>query len=146
MKISDQELINSIFIQILKKLPEAITINYVGNLKGIVPDDQFWKANSISLHISERAKITSKISKPHLLNRIKDLLTKGKVVGADYAGLSYPLTFTLDDDRLLDAFYFSRNFFIRNGVTEKAVKIDSFENTCDELRALLLEKFAGGAL
>ena len=143
MKISDQELINSIFIQILKRLPEAITINYVGNLKGIVPDDQFWKSNSLSLHISGREKITSKISKPHLLNRIKNLLYKDKIIGTDYGGLSYPLTFTLDDKRLLDAFYFSRNFFIRNGVLERAVKIDNFENLCEELRSLLLEKFAG---
>ena len=148
MKISDQELINSIFIQILKKLPKSITMNYVGGCRGLVRDDDFWKNAALSLHICERAKITNKITKAHLLNRIKSLLSNRKIISTHGGAgcYSYPLTFTLDDKRLLDAFYFSRNFWIEKGVNEKPVKVDNFENLCEELRNLLLEKFAGGEL
>ena len=143
MKISDQELINSIFIQILKQLPESITHNYTESRKGLIRDDQCWKDNALSLHICERKKITNKITRPQLLNRIKMLVSKEKIISTFSVGKSYPLTFTLDDPRLLDAFYFSRKFWIEHGVDEKPVTVDNFESLCDELRSLLLEKFAG---
>lgn len=143
MKIYDNKLVNSIFIQILKNLPESITINYVGGQQGLVKDNNFWKNASLSIHICEREKITNKIKKPQLLKRIKDLLNKNRIVCTHPSDRSYPLTFTLDDPRLLDAFYFSRNFWIEHGVDEKPVTVDKFESLCDELRALLLEKFAG---
>ena len=143
MKISDEELIKLIFIQILNQLPESITHNYTESRKGLVRDDQCWKDNALSLHICERKKITNKITRPHLLNRIKNLFSKEKIVSTFSTGKSYPLTFTLNDKRLLDAFYFSLKFWNDHGLDEKPVKFDKFESLCDELRALLLEKFAG---
>ena len=148
MKISDNELVRSIFIEILKSLPRASTMNYVCGMKGVVKDSEFWRNSSLSLHINERKRITSKITSSHLLNRIKNLAKlnaehKNKLITTYPSDRSYPLTFTLDDPRLLDAFDFSRDFWIKNGVNEKPVKVDNFEILCDELRALLLEKFAG---
>ena len=148
MKISDNQLVSSIFIEILNNLPKSITMNYVCGMKGIVKDNDFWRSSSLSLHISERKKITSKITEAHLLNRIKNLSNlndehKNKLITTYPSDRSYPLTFTLDDPRLLEAFYFSRKFWIEHGVDEKPVTVDNFESLCDELRALLLEKFAG---
>lgn len=148
MKVSDNELTRLIFVEILKSLPKSVTMNYVGGMTGIVKDSEFWRSSSLSLHINERKRITSKITSAHLLNRIKKLSrlnddNKNKIITTHPSDRSYPLTFTLDDPRLLDAFYFSRNFWISKGVNEKAVKVDGLEDLCDELRNLLLDKFCG---
>ena len=44
MKISDNQLVSSIFIEILNNLPKSITMNYACGMKGIVKDNDFWRS------------------------------------------------------------------------------------------------------
>lgn len=147
MKISERELIDLVLIQCLKELPEKLILNYTSGKVGLNFVDDIYAFNEIvALYSSQRSRVTNKISKQQLLKRIRHLIKWGflaSVTNPENGFFMYrPTAFKIEP-----AFDFAVEHLKRKGLSHKnPIKIDNLQALLDELRALLLEKFAGGAL
>lgn len=144
MKISQQELVDLVLIQCLKELPEKLILNYTSGKAGLNFVDELDAFNEISaLYSSHRALVTNKISKQQLLKRIRHSIKFGFLVAVTNHENGF-FMYRPNAAKIEPAFNFAVEYLKSKGLSHKnPIKIDNLQGLLDELRSLLLEKFAG---
>ena len=139
-KISDNELINEIWLNQLRRLSKRVLHHYMGDRYGVVPDDKFWYYASSDEHFVKRERITDAIGKKQLRNRIIKLIENGKIYSVYGKQL---LTFCIDSDLAWEAFIDARNFWISKGLPtgNDCVQVPNLEDLICECHSMLLKKY-----
>lgn len=150
MKITDEQLLESIWQNQMRCLSDGVIDQYVGNKFGLGSDNEHQYFNASSEHIAHRQRLTNAISKQRLRIRIKKLLDEGKLNTAYKHTL---LTFFIDSEEAKEAFHAARSFWLENGVPEggnetrsmKTTKMTTaeFESLREQCSEMLLERFGG---
>jgi len=113
LKISDDELLQAIWIAQLKRVALGVLENYIGGTYGVCDDREFDFEHSTSLHRCNRECITDRISKAHMLGRIRKLCQEKRIKSHYGDDL---LTFGFTNAQMRAAFDYSRKFWLDNGV------------------------------
>lgn len=144
MKISERELLDLVLTQCLKELPEKLILNYTSGKAGLNFVDEIYSFHEIAaLYSSHRSFITNKISKQQLLKRIRHSIKWGFLVAVTNHENGF-FMYRPNDAKIEPAFNFAVGHLKGKGLSHKnPIKIDNLQGLLDELRALLLEKFAG---
>lgn len=150
-KITDEELLDAIWIQQLKKLARRVINHFIGGSINVCRDEEGRYIQCCDLHVMRREKITDKIGRKQLLHRIRKLVNDGKLRLA--YDPSILLTFIIDGESTKNAFNDSRKFWIDYGVPygyhelkdgrtyANTTKIIDFDELLPQCEKMLLDKY-----
>lgn len=111
MKITDSELMQAVWENQLKNLSTGVLHRYIDNKHSVRgADDEHWSAHE---HISFVHHIITPLTRAHLRNRIKRLISQGLI----YSGYGEKvLTFQIRSQQASSAFIAAREFWLDIGV------------------------------
>ncbi|MEL4399089.1 hypothetical protein AAEJ42_02255 [Shewanella algae] len=80
MKITDEELLQCIFANQLRRTAQGVLHRYVGDRYGLInQQDNSWIVSAMTTSTTARHCVTTKISKQQLLHRLRDLGRQGEL-------------------------------------------------------------------
>lgn len=140
-KVSDEELLNAIWLLQVRKTANGCTDNYFGDLKALKSDNHRRYAQDIHMTM-DRHKINVDLSSGYLRRRIIRLINNGFVQWG-----TYKCTFWIDSEKAKEVFDYAVQWWSSNGVPsgydqdKKAMrckKIEGFDELVKELEEELV--------
>lgn len=117
MKVTDDELMLAIFERHLERIPYQMLNHFVGGCYGLcdLEIEQYGIGHLFYITATEREAINVKLSYSHMLNRIKDLIAKGKLKARFTVdgSLNY---FFIDSPNMINAIGIAYEFWLNAGV------------------------------
>ena len=110
MKLTDEQLLDAIWVNQLKKLSKGVIHCYAGGSTGVCEDGEFWYESASCEHRVSRKRVTNEIKPAQLLTRLR------KLADAEKIRFRSELIFFIDDERALKAFKDARQFWLDQGV------------------------------
>lgn len=84
MKITDKEILMAVWHATVKKLPYTATHHYVGNLRGLAPDADYWHRSATQIcSVSRGYVLDLPLSVSQSLRRINALVERQRLVISD---------------------------------------------------------------
>jgi hypothetical protein len=112
MKITEGELLQSVWDLQIKNASEDVLHRYTNGGHGVAKNDIFWLSSSTSVHICSRHKITNLIGKQQIFKRIRKMISKGSIEWKHK-----DCTFGIKNNELNKSlFEDARNFWLKLGV------------------------------
>lgn len=141
MKISDEDLIEAVWLKQISNTAKGVLHNYVGGTKGLCQVDGNWQVYATDVHVSERHLITNKIAKQQIYKRVRDLISRGFL----YWSME-DTCFALDNkERTLNLFLAARSAWVSLGVPElskgnmsASIKIENYESKLEQVKEMLI--------
>ncbi len=141
MKITDQELLNKIFITTAERLPHMATYHYFGNQIGLGSTDEWSNkyATWICTAFRERALKTG-LSSTQSMNRIIRLIAIGELVSEKRtAGQAF--NFRLPDSITKPMFVRTFELLIENGIPKEPQDATGFNDIAKRISEELIIEF-----
>jgi len=147
VKITDNELLQAIWENQLRRLSTAVVHRYIGGTFGICMNNQFWYQAASSEHVRSRHRIQTPIGPGQLRTRLRALANARRIATDFHQTYGSFLTFYIDTLTALQAFNDARQFWLDNGVPEgqrdgkqNTAPVPELDALAEQCAAMLLEK------
>lgn len=141
MKITDQELLNKIFITTAERLPYMATHNYFGNKRGLTPDDDWYQKYATKICTARReSALKTGLSNSQSMSRIIRLIATGHLQ-AEKHEIGQAFYFSLPDEVTKPMFVRTFELLIENGITKEPQDATGFDDIAKRISATLISEF-----
>ncbi|HHR0728947.1 TPA: hypothetical protein ACS2QJ_004306 [Yersinia enterocolitica] len=141
MKITDQEILTSIFHETAKKLPYFATDQYFGNRRGLGSTDEWSQryATKICTAYRENA-LKLRLSSTQSMIRIRALIASGHLV-AEKARPGQSFYFSLPESETKPMFERTMELLASGGITKEPVSAVGFDELAVSITEILVIEF-----
>ena len=141
MKITDQEILTSIFHETAKKLPYFATNNYFGNRRGLGNTDAWSHRYATQICTAYReSALKLGLSSTQSMIRIRQLIAKGGLV-AEKARPGQSFYFSLPESETKPMFERTMELLANGGITKEPVSDVGFDELAANITEMLVIEF-----
>lgn len=141
MKITDQEILTSIFHEIAKKLPYFATNNYFGNRRGLGSTDAWSRRYATQICTAYReSALKLGLSSTQSMIRIRELITNGHLV-AEKVRPGQSFYFSLPESETKPMFERTIELLANGGITKEPVSDGGFDELAANITEILVIEF-----
>lgn len=141
MKITDQEILTSIFHETAKKLPYFATNNYFGNRRGLGNTDAWSQRYATQICTAYReSALKLGLSSTQSMIRIRELIASGHLV-AEKVRPGQSFYFSLPESETKPMFEITIKLLANGGITKEPVSAVGFDELAANITEILVIEF-----
>ncbi|HDL6602103.1 TPA: hypothetical protein ACY4ZU_004026 [Yersinia enterocolitica] len=141
MKITDQEILTSIFHETAKKLPYFATNNYFGNRRGLGSTDEWSQRYATQICTAYRENVLKLgLSSSQSMLRIRKLASEGHLV-AEKVRPGQSFYFSLPESETKPMFERTIELLANGGITKEPVSDVGFDELAANITEMLVIEF-----